>query len=59
MGAARTVLVAAAIVLVSTSSCADAWKWRKWNLFDDADGDSVVTVAADGRGVFPVYRTYR
>lgn len=35
-----------------------AWKWR--SLFDDSDGDSVVTVAADGRGVYhpTVVRAY-
>ncbi|KAK3914837.1 Coagulation factor XII [Frankliniella fusca] len=51
---ARMVLVVSGALLLAA---ADAWKWK--SLFDDSDADSVVTVAADGRGVYPVFRTFR
>ncbi|XP_052127453.1 uncharacterized protein LOC127748664 [Frankliniella occidentalis] len=49
-------LVSRLLVAVALLAAVDAWKWK--SLFDDSDADSVVTVAADGRAVFPVFRTY-
>ena len=51
----RVALVLLAPLLIAAAT--NAWKWG--SLFNDGDSDSVVTVAADSRGVIPVFRTYR